>query len=329
MMSRYAEYLDRIKELLEKNDAKIIAHYYVDEDIQRIAEDTGGIVSDSLEMAKYGNKQKESNLIVAGVKFMGETAKILNPDKRIFILDSEATCSLDESCNYNEFSKFCEKYPDREIVVYANTSAQVKAIADWVVTSSIATSVVEHLTSLGKKIVWAPDKYLGQYIVDKTGADMILWDGACIVHEEYKAIELKEMIDVYKDCEVLVHPESPRSVISLANVVGSTTKLIEASKESKKKYIIVATESGIIYQMKKNSPEKIFIEAPTAGQGATCDSCGKCPWMKLNNLEKILNVFDNQNNQIILSDDIIIKAQRSIQRMINFKYNESKNVKVS
>ena len=223
---------------------------------------------------------------------------------------------------------FCKKYPDREVVVYANTSAEVKAIADWVVTSSIAVSVIEYLTSQGKKIIWAPDKYLGQYIVDRTGADMLLWDGACIVHEEYKALELKKLISKY-DCDVLVHPESPRSVINLADVVGSTTKLIEASIVSNKKYIVVATESGIIYQMKKKSPDKVFLEAPTAGEGASCESCGKCPWMKLNKLDNLLEIFDNKQNEIHLSSDVIKKAQKSIQRMVNFKNKEFNNKKVS
>ena len=328
-MTEYSEYLEKIKKVLIENDAKLIAHYYVDESVQRIAEDTGGIVSDSLEMARFGNQQKESCLIVAGVRFMGETAKILNPTKKVYVLDNDATCSLDEGCEHKSFIDFCKNYPEREVVVYANTSAEVKAHADWVVTSSIALSVVEHLTAQDKKIIWAPDKYLGQYIIDKTGADMILWDGACIVHEEYKAIELKKMIDQYNDCDVLVHPESPRSVIHLADVVGSTTRLIEASKISNKKYIIVATESGIIYQMKKNSPDKVFLEAPTAGEGASCESCGKCPWMKLNSLEKILKLFDGSSTEINLPNDVIKRAQKSIQRMINFKNKEQQNKKVS
>ncbi len=328
-MIEYNDYLKKIKKFLKENDATIIAHYYVDESVQKIAEDTGGIVSDSLEMARFGNQQNNTCLIVAGVRFMGETAKILNPSKRVFVLDNEATCSLDESCQSESFIEFCKQYPDREVVVYANTSAEVKANADWVVTSSIAVSVIEHLTAAGKKIIWAPDKYLGQYIIDKTGADMILWDGACIVHEEYKALELRKLIDQCGDCDVLVHPESPRSVINLANVVGSTTKLIEASKASNKKYIIVATESGIIYQMKKNSPNKVFLEAPTAGEGASCESCGKCPWMKLNSLDKILNIFNDANTEIKLSNDVIEKAQTSIQRMVNFKNNELHGKKVS
>ena len=321
----YKESLLKTKSLLKNNNAKIIAHYYVDELVQRLAEDTEGLVSDSLEMARYGAKQKESTLIVAGVKFMGETAKILSPDKKILMLDIEATCSLDTGCDYINFKKFCDDHPDREVVVYANTSAEVKSIADWVVTSSMAVSLIEHLTSLGKKLIWAPDKYLGNYILEKTGADMLLWDGSCIVHEEYKAIELKKMIKEYPDSDVLVHPESPRSIIQMAHVVGSTTRLIEASKSSSKKYIIVATEKGIFYQMKKYSPDKIFLEAPTEGEGATCKSCGRCPWMNLNTVNKVLDVFKSKSNEIILSHDIIAKAKTPIDRMVNFRSNNMIN----
>ena len=321
----YADHLISIKQLLLKNNAKIIAHYYVDEQVQRLAEDTGGFVGDSLEMARYGSKQKETTLIVAGVKFMGETAKILNPDKKVLMLDIEATCSLDTGCDYAEFKEFCDTHNDRDVVVYANTSAKVKSISDWVVTSSIAVPLIEHLTSLGKKLIWAPDKYLGNYVIDTTGADMLLWDGSCIVHEEYKTIELKNMIAKHPDCDVLVHPESPRSIIQLANTVGSTTRLIEASKASKKKYIIVATEKGILYQMKKFSPNKIFLEAPTEGEGATCKSCGRCPWMNLNVVQKLLDVFNAKTNEIILSRDIINKAKKPIDRMINFNLNNKIN----
>ena len=318
----YKDYLYKIKDLLITNDAKIVAHYYVDELVQQLAEDTGGFVSDSLEMARYGMQQNESTLIVAGVKFMGETAKILNPDKKIFMPDMDATCSLDLGCDYSEFKYFCDQHPDREVVVYANTSAKVKSIADWVVTSSIALPLVEHLTSMGKKIIWAPDKYLGNYILDQTGADMILWDGSCIVHEEYKTTELKKLKELYPESDILVHPESPRSIIQLADVVGSTTQLIEASKKSNKKYIIVATEKGIFYQMKKLSPDKIFMEAPTEGEGATCKSCGGCPWMNMNSLDKILNVFNSNTNEIKLSHDTILKAKKSIDRMISFRDNK-------
>ena len=325
----YKDYLNNIKKLLIENDAKIIAHYYVDEQVQRLAEDTSGFVGDSLEMARYGAQQKESTLIVAGVKFMGETAKILSPDKKVLMLDIEATCSLDTGCDFDEFKKFCNDDNDREVVVYANTSAKVKSISDWVVTSSIAVPLIEHLTSLGKKLIWAPDKYLGNYVIDTTGADMLLWDGSCIVHEEYKTIELKSMMMKYPDCDVLVHPESPRSIIQLADTVGYTTKLIEASKVSKKKYIIVATEKGILYQMKKYSPDKIFLEAPTEGEGATCKSCGRCPWMNLNIIKKVEDVFKTKTNEIILSHDIIARAKKPIDRMINFNLTENSINKAS
>lgn len=321
----YTERLSFVKKFLKENDAKLIAHYYVDAEIQKLAEDTDGCVADSLQMAKFGSQQKETNLIIAGVKFMGETAKILNPEKNIYVLDKEATCSLDESCKINEFKEFCNLYPDREVVVYANTSAEVKSISDWVVTSSIAIPLVENLASSGKKIIWAPDKYLGAYIEDQTGIDMKIWDGSCIVHEEYKTIELKKLKKQLGDCEVLVHPESPRSIIQLADVVGSTTKLINASKNSKSKNIIVATERGIFYQMKKLSPDKNFYEAPTEGEGATCKSCGRCPWMNLNTYHKLINIFSS-NNELLLDGEIIQKAKKAINRMIEFedKYYQKK-----
>ena len=317
-MDTYKNNLKKIKSLLKQHDAKIIAHYYVDEAIQRIAEDTGGFVSDSLQMARFGTSQNEQTLIVAGVRFMGETAKILNAEKRILMIDMDATCSLDTSCPHENFSNFCKQYPNREKVVYANTSAQVKAMSDWVVTSSIAVRLVEYLTSLGKKIIWAPDKFLGEYIIDRTGADMILWDGSCVVHEEYKTKSLIKLKNRYPNSDILVHPESPRSIIKLADVVGSTTKLIQASQESQKKYIIVATEKGILYQMKKLSPQKIFFEAPTEGDGATCKSCGRCPWMNMNTVEKLINIFNSKSNEINLDLEIINKAKFPIERMVNF-----------
>ena len=320
-MNTYRNSLKKIKHLLKQNNAKIIAHYYVDATIQRLAEDTGGFVSDSLQMARFGAAQKEETLIVAGVRFMGETAKILNAEKRILMIDMDATCSLDMSCPYENFSNFCKQYPSREKVVYANTSAHVKAMSDWVVTSSIAVKLIEYLTSIGKKIVWAPDKYLGEYIIDRTGADMILWDGSCVVHEEYKTKSLIKLKNKYPDSDILVHPESPRSIIQLADVVGSTTKLIEASKVSNKKYIIVATEKGILYQMQKLSPNKIFFEAPTEGDGATCKSCGRCPWMNMNTLEKLINIFNKKSNEIMLDQEIINKARLPIERMVNFNEN--------
>ena len=210
----------RIKELLLATDAVVVAHYYVDGDIQDLALETGGCVADSLEMARFGKAHPAKNLIVAGVRFMGETSKILSPNKRVFMPDLEATCSLDLGCPSNDFHMFCDAHPDRTVVVYANTSAAVKARADWMVTSSCALAIIYQLHLSGKKILWAPDKHLGNYIQQQTGADMILWDGACIVHDEFKAVELAALREKYPLAKILVHPESPANVIALADMVG-------------------------------------------------------------------------------------------------------------
>ncbi|HIG41876.1 MAG: quinolinate synthase NadA [bacterium] len=309
---------ERIKALLKQEDAVLVAHYYTDGEIQALAEETGGCVSDSLEMARFGNKANAKTLIVAGVRFMGETAKILSPDKRVLMPTLEATCSLDLGCPIEEFSAFCDQHPSRTVMVYANTSAAVKARSDWVVTSSIALEVAEHLTSLGEKILWAPDKYLGGYIQKETGADMVLWNGACVVHEEFKARGLLDLKNVYPDAAVLVHPESPASVVELADVVGSTTRIIKASQELPNEQFIVATDRGIFYKMRQLSPDKTFIEAPTAGNGATCRSCAHCPWMGMNGLENLAATLASGDNEIFVDPDIRDRALRPLERMVNF-----------
>src|SRR5690554_2063904 len=219
---------EQVKQLLVDHNAVLIAHYYTSPVIQALAEETGGFIGDSLEMARFGARHPAQTLVVAGVRFMGETAKILSPEKRVLMPTLEATCSLDLGCPADEFAAFCDQHPDRTVVVYANTSAAVKARADWVVTSSIAVEVIEHLQARGEKILWAPDKHLGGYIQKKTGADMLLWDGACIVHEEFKAKGVEELKALYPEAAVLVHPESPASVVELADVAGSTSQLIKA-----------------------------------------------------------------------------------------------------
>ena len=270
-------------------------------------------------MAKFGKESKSNTLVVSGVKFMGETAKILSPEKKVYMPTLEATCSLDLGCPANEFKKFCEDFPDREIVVYANTSAEVKAISDWVVTSSIALDVVDYLDSEGKKIIWGPDKHLGRYIQQKTKADMVLWDGACVVHEEFKYEGLKSLMKLHQDAEVLVHPESPHDVIDLADCVGSTSQIIDYANKSSSKKFIVATDKGIFYQLMKNNPDKEFFEAPTAGDGATCNSCSRCPWMGMNSLENLLDAVSDQGDEINVDNEIVKKAQISLNRMVNFK----------
>jgi len=282
-----ADYKARIKSLLEARNAVLVAHYYTDHDIQALAEETGGCVADSLEMARFGRDHPAQTLIVAGVKFMGETAKILTPEKNVLMPTLEATCSLDLGCPADKFSEFCDAHPDRTVVVYANTSAAVKARADWVVTSSMALELVDHLDAQGEKILWGPDKHLGNYIQKQTGADMIMWQGACVVHDEFKAKALKDLKAVYPDAAILVHPESPANIVELADAVGSTSQLIKASQTMSNDTFIVATDRGIFYKMQQLQPNKRFIEAPTAGNGATCRSCAHCPWMAMNGLQAI------------------------------------------
>ncbi len=308
----------RVKTLLKSHDATLVAHYYTDESIQRLAEETGGCVSDSLDMARFGHNHKARTLVVAGVRFMGETAKILNPEKRVLIPDLEATCSLDEGCPVDQFTKFCNAHPDRTVVVYANTSAAVKARADWVVTSSIAVKVIQHLKDRGEKILWAPDKHLGRYIQDITGADMLLWNSACIIHESFKATALAALKKQKPEAAVLVHPESPAEVIALADVVGSTTRLIQAARDLPNTSFIVATDNGIFYKMKQVAPDKTFFEAPTAGHGATCESCAHCPWMAMNSLDKIAHVLETGDNEIHIDEGIRVQALQATQRMLDF-----------
>ena len=312
------DYKERIKSLLTEQNAVLVAHYYTDDGIQALAEETGGCVSDSLQMARFGNQHPAEVLVVAGVKFMGETAKILNPEKRVLMPTLEATCSLDLGCPADEFSAFCDEHPDRTVVVYANTSAAVKARSDWVVTSSNALAVVEHLMDQDEKILWAPDRYLGSYIQKETGADMVMWDGSCIVHEEFKAQGLRDLKNVYPQAAVLVHPESPQAVIELADVVGSTTQIINAARELPNSHFIVATDRGIFYKMRQMAPGKTFIEAPTAGHGATCRSCAHCPWMGMNALDNLETTLINSDNEIFVEPDIARLALLPLERMVQF-----------
>lgn len=310
-------------ELVARN-AVLVAHYYTDPAIQALAEATGGCVSDSLEMARFGRDHPASTLVVAGVKFMGETAKILSPEKTILMPTLEATCSLDLGCPADEFAAFCDQHPDHVVVVYANTSAAVKARADWVVTSSCAVDIIEHLDSEGQKIIWAPDQHLGRYIQRKTGADMLLWNGSCIVHEEFRARGLERMKALYPDAAILVHPESPESVIALADAVGSTSQLIKAAQTLPHPRMIVATDKGIFYKMQQAAPDKILVEAPTAGEGATCRSCAHCPWMAMNSLENLLHVLHHGDQEIHVDPALIPRARLPLDRMLAFTAGQRK-----
>ncbi|WP_455817757.1 quinolinate synthase NadA [Pseudomonas cerasi] len=313
-------YREKIKRLLKKRDAVMVAHYYTDPEIQALAEETGGCVSDSLEMARFGSQHSASTLLVAGVRFMGETAKILSPEKTILMPTLQAECSLDLGCPIEEFSQFCDAHPDRTVVVYANTSAAVKARADWVVTSSIAVELIEHLDSLGEKIIWAPDRHLGQYVTRKSGADVICWQAACIVHDEFKTQALQRMKMLYPDAAVLVHPESPQAIVDLADAVGSTSQLIHAAQTMPHKQMIVATDRGIFYKMQQACPDKELLEAPTAGEGATCRSCAHCPWMAMNGLKAIADGLEQggSEHEIFVDDALREAALIPLNRMLTF-----------
>ncbi|MBU2710310.1 quinolinate synthase NadA [Zooshikella harenae] len=308
----------KIKQLLNAEDAVLVAHYYTDDIIQELAEETGGCVSDSLEMARFGSQHSASTLLVAGVRFMGETAKILSPEKRVLMPTLEATCSLDLGCPIDEFSVFCDANPDRSVVVYANTSAAVKARADWVVTSSIALPIVEHLVEQDKPIIWAPDRHLGSYIQRETDADMILWHSECIVHDEFKAKGILDLKQVYPEAAVLVHPESPASVVELADAVGSTSQLIKAAQSLPNPQFIVATDRGIFYKMRQAAPGKTFLEAPTAGTGATCKSCAHCPWMAMNGLGNAISTLEQGNNEVFVEPELAKRAMIPLNRMLEF-----------
>jgi quinolinate synthase len=328
-VSRNQALRERIGRLLRQREAVLVAHYYVDADIQDLAEETGGCVGDSLEMARFGREHPARTLIVAGVRFMGETAKILSPEKRILMPRLDATCSLDEGCPPEAFAAFCDAHPDRTVIVYANTSAAVKARADWMVTSSIALAVVAHLQRQGRKILFAPDRHLGEYIRRETGADMVMWPGSCIVHDEFKGIELELLKRDRPRAKVLAHPESPAPVIALADVVGSTTRLIAAAQKLDAPEFIVATDRGILHKMRQAAPGKHFFEAPTAGNGATCKSCAHCPWMAMNALQGVADVLETGSNEIHLDRRTADRARVSIERMLAFAASAQTRVRAS
>ncbi|MBL4607726.1 MAG: quinolinate synthase NadA [Pseudomonadales bacterium] len=319
-LSEKKSYKNKIKRLLKQEDAVLVAHYYTEPYLQELAEETGGCVSDSLEMARFGKAHSASTLMVAGVRFMGETAKILSPEKRVLMPTLEATCSLDIGCPAEKFNDFCNTYPDHTVVVYANTSAAVKARADWVVTSSIALDVVDHLSSQGQEILWAPDKHLGSYVAKKTGAEMVLWDAACIVHDEFRASGVNDLKHLYPNAALLVHPESPAALVDMADMVGSTTQIIDAAKQMDNDVFIVGTDRGIFYKLQQQNPGKTFIAAPTGGAGATCNSCAYCPWMAMNGLDNLAAVLEStpEMNEVFVDSMLADRALTPLNRMLDF-----------
>ncbi len=320
MLSRaeVARLKEDIKALLRKKNAVLVAHYYVDDSLQALAEETGGVVADSLEMANFGAKSDADMLVVCGVRFMGETAKLLSPEKKVLMPTLEATCSLDLSCPPELFAEFIAQHPDHTVVVYANTSAEVKALADWTVTSGNALQIVRHLKEQGERILWAPDKHLGRWIQKETGADMLLWQGHCVVHDEFMAYELAQLKRRYPQAKVLVHPESPENVIEMADVVGSTRVLIQAVQALPDKQFIVATDHGIFYKMQQLAPDKQLIVAPTGSRERQCNSCAHCPWMAMNSLVNLKRVLETEDQEIHIDPALRARAVKPIERMLAF-----------
>lgn len=309
-----------IENLINKQNIKLVSHYYVHKDLQYIAEKSGGYIGDSLGMAQWATKTECDTIVLAGVYFMAETIKILNPNKKVFVLDKEATCSLDVGCDYEGLKQMVENNQDREVVVYANTSAKVKTLANWVVTSKNAIPIVEHLYEQDKKILWAPDKHMARYIQNQTDADMISWQGTCSVHDQFKIDGINNLKENYPGAKVIAHPESPEEITSMADLVGSTKDMIQYTIENDSNTFIVATDKGLFYQLQKHSPNKIFLQAPTGGNGATCKMCAQCPWMEKNTVRQLYDFLSGVPfYEVNVDENIAAKAKLPLDKMISFK----------
>lgn len=302
------DYISEIKRLKKEKRAVIMAHYYQTDEIQDIAD----FIGDSLALAQEAAKTDAEILVVCGVYFMGETAKILSPDKKVLIPDKEAGCSLADSCPANDFEAFIKKYPDHKVVTYVNTTAAVKALTDVVVTSTNAVSIVESFPK-DQPIVFGPDRNLGNYINSLTGRNMVLWDGACHVHEQFSIEKLVELKKMHPEADILAHPECKEVLLSMSDVIGSTASLLHHVQASEKSLFIVATESGILHEMKRTCPHKTFIPAPP--NDSTC-ACNECMYMRLNTLRKLYECLLNECPEVILDETIREKAEKPIRKML-------------
>ncbi len=300
---------ERVKQLKEEKNAVILAHYYQEPEIQEIAD----FIGDSLELAKKAAQSTADIIVFAGVHFMAETAKILNPSKKVLLPDPNAGCSLADSCPPDAFRKLKEQYPDHVVVTYINCSAEIKTLSDIVCTSSNAEKIINSIPN-DRNIIFAPDKNLGNYLIKKTGRKMLLWDGACIVHEAFSLDKLLDLYQEHPTAMIIAHPESEDHVLKVANYVGSTSGMLRFVKETEHEKFIVATEAGILHQMQKDVPHKILIPAP-AKEDNTC-ACSECAFMKMNTLQKLYNCLNNENPEILLEKDLIEKAHLPIKRML-------------
>lgn len=302
------ELIEAINLLRKQKDALILAHFYQEDTIQEIAD----YVGDSLALAQWASKAQNELIVMCGVHFMGETAKILSPDKKVLIPDRDAGCSLADSCPADEFENFVAKYPGHTVISYVNTTAAVKALTDIVVTSSNAKQIVNSLPQ-NEKIIFGPDKNLGNYINGITGRNMILWDGACHVHEQFSLIKILELKNQYPDALLLAHPECKKYILEVADHVGSTSSILKFATKSESEKFIIATEAGILHELRKQNPDKSFIAAPP--EDASC-ACNECSYMKLNTLEKLYMCLENEEPEITVDENIRIKAVKSIERML-------------
>lgn len=315
---------DQAKEVIKKHNALVIAHYYTAPIIQRLAEETGGFIGDSLEMARVGKESPSNTIVVAGVRFMGETAKILSPEKTILMPDMGSECSLDLCCKGSELKRIRAQYPDATVVAYANTSAQVKAMSDWIVTSSLAVELADYLKGRGEKILWVPDRHLGGYIANNAQTEVYSWPGRCIVHDSFEANDIAQMKVDNPGAKLLVHPESPAEVVALADKVGSTSQLLEFTKTDDAQTYIVATESGIFYKMQQANPHKKFIEAAVGERDGVGSLNGaRCPWMALNSLGKIINSLEGSEevrkaHSVQVPEEVRLEALKPLDRMLRF-----------
>ena len=304
-----AELQEKIRLLKMQKNAVVLAHYYQEPEIQQIAD----FVGDSLELAKKAAQSKADIIVFAGVHFMAETAKILNPSRKVLLPDLEAGCSLADSCPPDTFGEFKAENPDHVVVTYINCSAEIKALSDIVCTSSNAEKVINSIPK-EKEIIFAPDKNLGKYLMEKTGRKMLLWDGACIVHE---AFSLEKLIALHKEnpqAEIIAHPESEEHILKTAKYIGSTSGMLKYVKESPKNSFIVATEAGILYEMQRDVPDKELIPAP-AKEDNSC-ACSECAFMKMNTLEKLYKCLYNETPEILLEEDLMVQAHKPIKRMM-------------
>ncbi len=299
---------NEIKRLKKEKNAIILGHFYITPDLQDISD----FIGDSLGLSQKVEKTEADIIVFLGVHFMAETAKILNPNKKVLIPDMKAGCSLAESAPADKFAAFKAKHPDHQVISYINCSAEIKALSDVICTSSNAEAIVGSFDP-GQKLIFAPDKNLGNYINSVTGRSMVLWDGACMVHEKYSLEKILDLKSQYPDAEFIAHPECEKPVLLVADYIGSTTALLKYSQKSMSNKFIVATESGILHQMQKESPKKTFIPAPSVD--STC-GCNDCSFMKLNTMEKLYLCLEHEEPELLLSEELIEKARQPIVRML-------------